>query len=77
VLKETEDKLLNVLSTSKGNILDNEDAINLLTSSKKLANETQDRQFRAEKPEQSIDKARHVYKPTASHAIILFFTIGM
>lgn len=38
-LKEIEDKILEVLSTSQGNILDDETAIKVLSSSKILANE--------------------------------------
>ena len=45
-LKEIEDKILEVLSTSEGNILDDETAINVLSSSKVLANEISEKQVR-------------------------------
>jgi dynein heavy chain, axonemal len=38
-LKDIEDKILEVLSTSEGNILDDETAIKVLNSSKIVANE--------------------------------------
>ena len=43
-LKEIEDKILEVLSSSEGNILEDERAIEVLSSSKVLANEIQKKQ---------------------------------
>ena len=43
-LQEIEDKILEVLSTSEGNILEDETAIKVLSSSKKLANEISEKQ---------------------------------
>ena len=43
-LKEIEDKILEVLSSSEGNILEDETAIEVLSSSKKLANEISEKQ---------------------------------
>lgn len=45
-LKEIEDKILEVLSTSEGNILEDERAIEVLSSSKVLANEIQEKQVK-------------------------------
>ena len=45
-LKEIEDKILEVLSSSEGNILEDETAIEVLSSSKVLANEIQEKQVR-------------------------------
>jgi hypothetical protein len=39
ILKETEDKILEVLSSSQGNILEDESAVQILTSSKVLSAE--------------------------------------
>lgn len=77
MLKEIEDKILEVLFTSEGNILEDETAVNVLSSSKTLANEIQEKQSVAEDTEISIDKARLVYRPTPNYSVILFFTIGM
>lgn len=43
-LKEIEDKILEVLSTSEGNILEDSTAIEILSSSKVLANEISEKQ---------------------------------
>ena len=45
-LKEIEDKILEVLSSSEGNILEDETAIKVLSSSKVLANEISEKQVR-------------------------------
>ena len=49
-LKEIEDKILEVLSSSEGNILEDETAINVLSSSKVLANEISEKQVRKYRP---------------------------
>ncbi|EGD75848.1 dynein heavy chain 7 [Salpingoeca rosetta] len=75
-LKEIEDKILEVLSSSEGNILEDESAINVLSSSKVLANEISEKQQVAEETEVKIDTARAGYKPIAAHSSVLFFTIA-
>ncbi|XP_033628553.1 dynein heavy chain 7, axonemal-like isoform X2 [Asterias rubens] len=75
-LKEIEDKILEVLSSSEGNILEDETAIKVLSSSKVLANEIEEKQAIAEDTEKKIDKTRMGYKPIAIHSSILFFTIA-
>ncbi|KAI4465685.1 dynein axonemal heavy chain 7-related [Holotrichia oblita] len=75
MLKEIEDKILEVLSTSEGNILEDETAIQVLSSSKVLSNEIAAKQAVAEVTEKQIDKARLEYTPIAIHSTILFFTI--
>ncbi len=75
-LKEIEDKILEVLSSSQGNILDDESAIKVLSSSKVLANEIQEKQQIAEETEAKIETARLGYKPIAVHSSVLFFTIA-
>lgn len=74
-LKEIEDKILEVLSTSEGNILEDETAIQILSSSKVLSNEITAKQVVAEATEKLIDTARMEYTPIAVHSTILFFTI--
>ncbi|XP_026297252.1 dynein heavy chain 7, axonemal isoform X2 [Apis mellifera] len=77
LLKETEDKILEVLSAAEGNILEDEEAINILTSSKNLSDEIQLKQAVAEQTEKSIDKARLEYTPIAIYSTVLFFTTAM
>jgi dynein heavy chain len=48
-LKEIEDKILEVLSSSQGNILEDETAIKILSSSKQLSNEINEKQVSFEK----------------------------
>lgn len=75
MLKEIEDKILEVLS-SEGNILEDETAVQVLSSSKVLANEINEKQTIGEVTERQIDTARLAYTPIAFHATTLFFTIG-
>ncbi|XP_031456999.1 dynein heavy chain 7, axonemal isoform X1 [Phasianus colchicus] len=74
-LKEIEDKILEVLSASEGNILEDETAIKILSSSKVLANEISEKQAVAEETERKIDATRMGYRPISVHSSILFFSI--
>ena len=62
-LKEIEDKILEVLSASEGNILEDETAIKVLSSSKVLANEISEKQV-------GIYKYHYVF---ATHIYVQFF----
>uniref|UniRef100_A0A8C5QX10 Dynein axonemal heavy chain 7 n=1 Tax=Leptobrachium leishanense TaxID=445787 RepID=A0A8C5QX10_9ANUR len=75
-LKEIEDKILEVLSSSEGNILEDETAIKILSSSKALANEISEKQAVAEATEKKIDATRMGYRPISIHSSILFFSIA-
>lgn len=67
---------MHVLSSSEGNILEDETGVQVLSSSKVLSNEIQEKQTIAEVTEKSIDKARLEYTSIAAHSTVLFFTIG-
>ncbi|XP_070580768.1 dynein axonemal heavy chain 3-like [Ptychodera flava] len=75
-LKEIEDKILEVLSSSEGNILEDETAIQILSSSKTLSEEISAKQEIATATEAEIDATRNGYKPVATHSAILFFCIS-
>ncbi|XP_061578914.1 dynein axonemal heavy chain 7 [Cololabis saira] len=75
-LQEIEDKILEVLSSSEGNILDDETAVEILSCSKVLANEITEKQAVAEETEIKIDETRMGYTPIAENSAILFFTIA-
>lgn len=75
MLKETEDQILEVLS-SADNILEDETAVQILSSAKALANDINEKQVVTEATEKLIDSARLSYIPIAEHSTILFFTIG-
>uniref|UniRef100_A0A8C5QWI6 Dynein axonemal heavy chain 3 n=3 Tax=Leptobrachium TaxID=161697 RepID=A0A8C5QWI6_9ANUR len=75
-LKEIEDKILQVLSSSQGNILEDETAIQVLSSSKLLSEEISEKQQIASATEKEIDETRMGYKPVAVHSSIVFFCIS-
>ncbi|CAI6363283.1 unnamed protein product [Macrosiphum euphorbiae] len=74
-LKEIEDNILYILSSSEGNILEDESAIKVLSSSKTLSVEIQLKQEISIITEQEIDVARNVYIPVSKHSSVLFFCI--
>ncbi|CAI5792110.1 dynein heavy chain 3, axonemal [Podarcis lilfordi] len=75
-LKEIEDKILEVLSKSEGNILEDETAIKILSSSKELSEEISEKQEIATITEMEIDATRMGYKPVAVHSATVFFCIS-
>jgi dynein heavy chain len=76
MLQEIEDKILEVLSSSEGNILEDETGIQVLSSSKVLAKTINEKQAIAEKTEAEIDQIRIGYKPIAFYSSVLFFCIA-
>ncbi|KAH9628460.1 hypothetical protein HF086_005913 [Spodoptera exigua] len=74
-LKEIEDKILEVLS-SAGNILEDESANQILSSSRVLSIEIEAKQAAATITEAEIDKARLQYVPVSQHSSVLFFCIS-
>ncbi|KAG6455707.1 hypothetical protein O3G_MSEX009350 [Manduca sexta] len=74
-LKEIEDKILEVLS-SAGNILEDESANQILSSSKVLSIEIEAKQAAAAITELEIDEARLLYVPVSKHSSVLFFCIS-
>jgi dynein heavy chain len=75
-LKEIEDKILEVLSSSSGNILEDESAIKVLSSSKILSTEIAEKQVIADETSKEIDSTRAGYMPVSIHSSILFFCIA-
>ena len=73
LLKEIEDRILQVLSSSQGNILDDASAIETLDESKRVSNKIQEKQVAAAITEVSIEEARKVYVPVATRSTVLFF----
>ncbi|KAK5669543.1 hypothetical protein QVD99_003934 [Batrachochytrium dendrobatidis] len=67
-LQEIEDQILQILSSAEGNILENETAIEVLSSSKVLSVELFDKQRVAEETECKIDETRESYRPIANHS---------
>ncbi|KAK2091661.1 hypothetical protein P7K49_030945 [Saguinus oedipus] len=78
-LKEIETKILETLSSSEGNILEDESAIKVLDSAKMMSNEITKKQQAleiAEKTELKIAESREGYRPIAKHSSVLFFSIA-
>ncbi|XP_076179047.1 dynein axonemal heavy chain 7 isoform X1 [Ptiloglossa arizonensis] len=77
LLRETEDKILEILSIAEGNLLEDEEAIEVLTSSKNLSDEIQTKQTAAEQTEALIDAARLQYTSIAEYSTVLFFATAV
>ncbi|XP_053545345.1 dynein axonemal heavy chain 12 [Bombina bombina] len=75
-LKEIEDKILETLQSSEGNILEDESAIQILDSAKIMSNEISKKQQIAENTEVKIAQSREGYRSIAKHSSVLFFSIA-
>uniref|UniRef100_A0A7S2K9S5 AAA+ ATPase domain-containing protein n=1 Tax=Leptocylindrus danicus TaxID=163516 RepID=A0A7S2K9S5_9STRA len=73
LLVNLEDSLLKELSSSKGNILDNDDLIQTLEETKAKATEIQMKILECEETKSMINAARNEYKPVAKRGSILYF----
>ncbi|XP_021930622.1 dynein heavy chain 12, axonemal isoform X3 [Zootermopsis nevadensis] len=74
-LKEIEDNILITLSQTKGNILEDESAIEVLDSSKLLALDITRKDSAAKEIALNIETFRHSYKPIACYSSILYYCI--
>ncbi|CAM9289484.1 unnamed protein product, partial [Discosporangium mesarthrocarpum] len=74
-LQEIENRILFLLSNSKGNILDDHELIETLASSKKTSMEITKKVAEAEVTEKEIDASREMYRPVAYRGSILYFCI--
>jgi len=75
-LKEIEDKILHLLKTAEGNILDDEVLINTLAESKVTANLIEEKVKVATKTQETITRTRKGYIPVAFRVSQLFFCIA-
>lgn len=76
MLKEIEDKILEIMNSSSGSILDDENALHVLNNSKVLSTEIMEKQKIAEETEKNINAVRMSYSPVAYSSQILFFCIA-
>ncbi|KAG1714038.1 Dynein heavy chain 3, axonemal [Nymphon striatum] len=76
ILKNLEDKILTVLSSSTENILENETGINILSSAKKLSEEIEEKQKLIAKTELEIDNYRNEFRKVSGHGTTLFFCLS-
>ncbi|XP_076222913.1 dynein heavy chain at 62B [Nomia melanderi] len=74
-LKQVEDNILKTLADSGAAILEDEEAIEILDSSKILSTDILKKQSTARKTEIQIEGFRQNYKPIARHGSALYYTI--
>lgn len=74
-LKALEQKVLELLATNTGNILDNLTLIDTLALSQKTSAEIQVKVQESEQTEAEIDKTRMQYVPMAVRGSILYFCV--
>uniref|UniRef100_A0A3Q0KTZ4 Dynein axonemal heavy chain 2 n=1 Tax=Schistosoma mansoni TaxID=6183 RepID=A0A3Q0KTZ4_SCHMA len=75
-LTELEDEILRLLNEAQGSLLDDEQLVNTLQTSKVTSSEVTEQLHVAEKTEIQIDKAREGYRPSAQRSSILFFVLN-
>jgi dynein heavy chain len=68
-------KILQLLFTSKGNILDNETLINTLNNAKKTATQVSERLIQSQETEKEIAEKREVYRPVSTRGSVLYFVV--
>ncbi|RVE47759.1 hypothetical protein evm_007648 [Chilo suppressalis] len=74
-LKQVEDDILRTLQETKGDILEDESAIEVLDSSKLLSIDIMKKQEASLETEIIIEKFRLGYRPIASHSAVLYYCV--
>ncbi|KAJ9581294.1 hypothetical protein L9F63_023528, partial [Diploptera punctata] len=74
-LQDVEDGILVTLSETKGNILEDESAINILDSSKALAQDIMEKEAKAQESASMIEDFRCSFRPVAQHSAVLFYCL--
>ncbi|XP_013412698.1 dynein heavy chain 2, axonemal [Lingula anatina] len=75
-IAELEDEILRLLNETKGSLLDDEQLVNTLQTSKTTSQEVTEQLQISELTEVKIDAAREGYRPCAQRASILFFVLN-
>lgn len=75
LLYKLESNIFDVLSASEGNILEDENAINILSTSKTMSEDIQSKQMTNATSEAEIDAERHRYMPLAEYSALLYFCL--
>ncbi|XP_066516038.1 dynein axonemal heavy chain 6 isoform X2 [Hoplias malabaricus] len=75
-LKAIEDRILKLLFTSEGNILDNQELVQTLQESKVTSEAIKSRLEEAEATELMINTAREKYRPVATRGSVMYFVIA-
>lgn len=74
-LKEVEDNILRILSATGASLLEDEEAIEILDSSKVLSADIVRKQEAAKKTAALIEESRQSYRPIAKYSAALYYTI--
>ncbi|CAJ1411101.1 unnamed protein product [Effrenium voratum] len=75
-LKEIEDKILELLSNSKGNILDDDELITTLANSKVTSTRIEERVKEQEKTQALVQETRETYVPVSVRSSAMFFVVA-
>lgn len=75
-LKETEENILKTLAEAKGDILEDEAAIEILNNSKLLSADILEKQKASIETEKKIEGFRLDYRPIADHSAVLYYSIS-
>ncbi|KAL6467190.1 hypothetical protein MHYP_G00249940 [Metynnis hypsauchen] len=75
-LKAIEERILKLLFTSEGNILDNQELVQTLQESKVTSEAIKSRLEEAEATELMINTAREKYRPVATRGSVMYFVIA-
>jgi len=75
-LKKGEDKILDLLTNSKGMILDDVDLIESLKQSKETATIVKEKLLIAETKQEEINQAMSMYSPVSQRGTVLYFVIA-
>ena len=74
-LKNAEQDILDILNSSEGKILENENAVIALKQSQDLSDEIKFKQEAAKDTEERLERARQAYTDIANLAALLFFIV--
>eukprot|EP00753_Platysulcus_tardus_P011845 PLAT3317.25.p1 GENE.PLAT3317.25~~PLAT3317.25.p1 ORF type:complete len:2725 (+),score=1732.12 PLAT3317.25:536-8176(+) len=75
-LSELESEILRLLSSATGSLLEDEELVNALQSSKVISEEVIKQLVVSEETERKIDELRNSYRPVSRRASILFFVLN-
>ncbi|RNC31006.1 dynein heavy chain, partial [Trypanosoma cruzi] len=75
-LKEIEDRILHLLTSSTGNILDNEPLVNTLKEAKETSEAVTTSLEVSERTQKDIELARNRYRPVATRGAIIYTVIS-